>query len=293
MALKRAHDQIDHVDEQPEALSFRVPDAKLFKAFIDAMLPLRIEYDINITFTPTSVRACFLDSGHTSILKFELSAERFLDYYCPREQILGINLGELTRNLGSVGKHDAIFMRHIYGSTKFTMRIVTSEERTSDGRLKQMRKTSTYNLNTYDYDEEAIDIPKVHYHACVDLASVQYVSIIKELLHVGDVATFEAWPEGIMLFSIVTGTTPDVTIRLERDPDYPDYACVAERYAKSLFSLTCLMNFAPACKLGTHMRLRFNHDTLEPDGVMAPLELRFEFPLGCMTCYLAPQIPDN
>jgi len=292
MALKREHDQIDRVDEQPEALSFRVLDAKLFKTFIDAMLPLRLEYDVNITFTPASIRGCFLDSYHTSILKFELPAERFVDYHCPREQLLGINLGELARNLGSVGKNAAIFMRHIYGSTKFTMRIVTSEERTGDGRRKQMRKTSTYNLNTYDYDEEALDIPEVRYPACVDLAAAQYDSIIKELAYVGEVVTFEAWPEGVTLFSIATGATPDVTIRLERDPDYPDYECVAEHYAKSRYSLKCLMTFAPACKLGTHVRLRFSHDTLDPTTI-ATLELRFEFPLGCMTYYLAAQIPDN
>lgn len=142
-----------------------------------------ILHDTNITFTKQGMRIINMDKTHIVLAHLFLKAENFEHYVCNKEKIvIGVNMFHLFKLINTIDNED-------------TLTIYIEDSDYSDGIVKNLglrfengdiRQCKTQKLRLIEPDVEELEPPEVEYESVINLPSVDFQKIVRDLSCISD-----------------------------------------------------------------------------------------------------------
>ncbi|KAF3394540.1 Proliferating cell nuclear antigen [Penicillium rolfsii] len=256
-------------------LEARLEQAALLKRVVDAIKDL--VQDCNFDCNDSGIALQAMDNSHVALVSMLLRAEGFSPYRCDRNIALGINLVSLTKVLRAAQNEDILTLK----AEDFPNAVNLIFESAETDRL------SEYDIKLMDIDQEHLAIPETEYAATVEMPSMEFQRICKDLNALSESVVIEASKEGVKFSCSGDIGNGSVTIRQHTNVEKPDQNVtidLSEPVALT-FSLKYLVNFCKASNLSGTVRLNLSQE----------VPLLVEYPLGSghLRFYLAPKIGDE
>jgi len=147
-----------------------------FRTLMTALKDILVE--TNITFTKQGMRIINMDKTHTILAHLFLKAENFEHYDCKKEKIvIGVNMFHLFKLINTIDNED-------------TLTIYIEDSDYSDGVVRHLglrfengdiRQCKIQKLRLIEPDLEDLEPPEVEYESIINLPSVDFQKIIRDL----------------------------------------------------------------------------------------------------------------
>jgi proliferating cell nuclear antigen len=252
----------------------RFAQAVTLRKILDAIKDLVTQTNLEVSDGGIAIQA--MDTTHISLVALQLRDDGFETFRCDNNVTLGLNVNILTKILKCAANDDSVTLRaHDEGDHLHVIFKSPTSSRVSEFELKLM-----------DIDEDPIRIPPTEYSATVEMPSVAFQRICRDLLQFGDSVSIAADKDGVR-FS-VKGQMANATTLLGPDEVLDGEEGEAVRVSikqpvELAFALKYLINFAKASPLSPTVKLQ-----LAPQ---IPLSLTYAIEsLGYVTYFLAPKI---
>jgi proliferating cell nuclear antigen len=112
-----------------------------------------------------------MDNSHVALVSMMLKAEGFSPFRCDRNIALGINLSSLTKVLRTAQNEDVLTLKAEDAPDVVNLVFESSEK----------DRLSEYDIKLMDIDQDHLGIPDTEYDATVDLPSVEFQRICRDL----------------------------------------------------------------------------------------------------------------
>lgn len=152
-----------------------------FRTLMTALKDILLE--TNITFTSEGMKIINMDKSHTILLHLSLQAQNFERYECKRDKIIiGVNMFHLFKLINTIDNDD-------------TLTIYIEEEDYTDGIVQflglkfengDIKQQKIQKLRLIEPDNEELDIPDVKFSSVLNLPSVDFQKIIRDLSCISD-----------------------------------------------------------------------------------------------------------
>eukprot|EP00744_Colponema_vietnamica_P002833 GILI01004414.1.p1 GENE.GILI01004414.1~~GILI01004414.1.p1 ORF type:complete len:324 (-),score=119.31 GILI01004414.1:222-1145(-) len=162
-----------------------VSQASIWKKVIDTMKDLVNE--ANFDCSPAGVTIQAMDSSHVALVHLLLHFDGFRKYQCERSNLMGINMGALSKVLKIVDNNDQLTLRHEDDSDI----LVISTMNTDTSKLCE------YQLKLMDIESESLGIPEMEYRNKVSLPSGEFAKICRDMGVFGDTVTVSVDKQGV------------------------------------------------------------------------------------------------
>lgn len=257
-------------------LEARLEQASLLKRVADAIKDL--VQDCNFDCNDSGIALQAMDNSHVALVSMLIRAEGFSPYRCDRNIALGINLVSLTKVLKSAQNEDILTLKAEDSPDSVSL---TFESAETD-------RLSEYDIKLMDIDQEHLAIPETEYSAVVEMPSVEFQRICRDLKELSESVVIEATKEGIKFSCEGDIGNGSVTLRQHSNVDKPEQNIsidLSEPVALT-FSLKYLVNFCKATNLSGQVKLCLSQE----------VPLLVEYGLGSfghLRYYLAPKIGEE
>jgi len=240
-------------------LQVRTPDASLLRKVLAVVADLVDDANILITDDGVSMQA--MDSSHVCLIRLRIGPGYFDLIDVGHPATIGVKLSSFIRMLTCVE-----------GPTTFTLG--------DDDAFRVACDSAFFALRTLDIDQEHMAVPDISSDVIIDIESIIFQRLVKDLGAFGDVATIRVDPGSAMIST--TGDIGDATCVLPKDRT----AHIATSMTSS-YAIRYLASFAKAASVATTVTIGMTPDM--------PLILTYAFPHdhGALSFYLAPKIDDD
>lgn len=154
-------------------LRFRTIQATVIRTLFEGLKdPLP---DTNIEFTEHGMKIMSMDESHTVLIRVDLKAEGFDEYFCENKQVLGISIPNLCKMLKSFSQSD-IMTWWVLRSDPNILNIGLENSE------KSKRTVDTFNL--LEIDETEIIVPDQDYPFILSLPSSEFQATCREMKNV-------------------------------------------------------------------------------------------------------------
>ncbi|OKP12502.1 Proliferating cell nuclear antigen [Penicillium subrubescens] len=268
-------ERLARVREARAMLEARLEQASLLKRVVDAIKDL--VQDCNFDCNDSGIALQAMDNSHVALVSMLLRAEGFSPYRCDRNIALGINLVSLTKVLRAAQNEDILTLKAEDSPDAVNLMFESAET----------DRLSEYDIKLMDIDQEHLAIPETEYAATVEMPSMEFQRICKDLNALSESVVIEASKEGVKFSCSGDIGNGSVTIRQHTNVEKPEQNVtidLSEPVALT-FSLKYLVNFCKASNLSGSVRLNLSQE----------VPLLVEYPLGSghLRFYLAPKIGDE
>ena len=245
-----------------------------------------IVFEGTFKFGPDGIRLVTLDSSKKSLVSLDLRAESFDTYKCDNEIVCGINLSSFTKLLKSVNKNIVTFFIE-KSNPYFLGLVIESQERS---------RLSVFRVPILDIEFEDINIPHIEFDAEIQIASIEFQKLCRELAVVGDIVNLKS--DGLNLSMAAKGgalgteqitefcvnseseNEEDEEDETDDDDEYEDEdedgeACRKKRRIEIIdndFEIKYLLLFAKSASLSPYMKICISNGK--------PLVLKYQS--GCL-----------
>jgi len=181
-----------------------------FRTLMTALKDILLE--TNITFTPDGIKIINMDKSHTILAHLSLEAKNFELYECKRDKIIiGVNMFHLFKLINTIDNDD-------------TLTIYIEEADYADGIVQflglkfengEIKQHKIQKLRLIEPDNEELDVPDVKFSSVINLPSVDFQKIIRDLSCISDKIEIKsvATAEGAELIFKCTGGFAHAEIR--------------------------------------------------------------------------------
>lgn len=152
-----------------------------FRTLMTALKDILLE--TNITFEPDGIRIINMDKSHTILAHLYLAAQNFEFYECKKEKIIiGVNMFHLFKLINSIDNDD-------------TLTIYIEEADYNDGVVQflglkfengEIKQHKIQKLRLIEPDNEELDIPNVKFSSILNMPSVDFQKIVRDLSCISD-----------------------------------------------------------------------------------------------------------
>ena len=238
-------------------LRLRTPDASVLRKALAVVADL---VDVaNIAIADDGVTLQAMDSSHVCLVSLRILPEYFDLIDVGHPATIGIKLSSFIRMLTCVE-----------GPTTFTI--------DDDDAFRVACDSAFFALRTLDIEQETMAVPDISSDVVIDIDSIVFQRLVKDLGAFGDVATIRTAPGSAMIST--TGDIGDATCVLPGERTAHIATSMTSSYAiRYLASFAKAASVAPTVNIG-----------MMPD---MPLVLTYAFPHGSLSFYLAPKIDDD
>ncbi|KAJ5679173.1 Proliferating cell nuclear antigen PCNA [Penicillium macrosclerotiorum] len=258
-----------------KVLEARLEQASLLKRVVDAIKDL--VQDCNFDCNDSGIALQAMDNSHVALVSMLLRAEGFSPYRCDRNIALGINLNSLTKVLRAAQNEDILTLKAEDSPDAVNLMFESAET----------DRLSEYDIKLMDIDQEHLAIPETEYAATVEMPSMEFQRICRDLNALSESVVIEASKEGVKFSCSGDIGNGSVTIRQHTNVDKPDQNVsidLSEPVALT-FSLKYLVNFCKASNLSSSVKLHLSQEV--------PLLVEYGLGSGHLRFYLAPKIGDE
>jgi proliferating cell nuclear antigen len=213
--------------------------------------------DATITFTAEGMKIINFDKNHTTVVNVQLYADKFEEYVClPEKIIICANASHLFKVISTMSNDDVL---SIYIEKKDYHDGIVSELglQYDNGDIKQCYSQK---LRLLEPDPEELVVPDVEYSTVINLPTVYFQKIIRDLYGISD--RIEIISVGNDLIFSCEGPFAKTKIyRSEADGQMtfmhkPEESVVVQ----GEFSLKSLSNFIKCSPLCTHLEIYLGND---------------------------------
>lgn len=159
---------------------------ELFKKIVSSLTELVQEG--NFIVDPVHISFQGMDSSHVSLCAMSLKSEGFSDYQCDQDFALGLHFESLTKVLKCMSSKDSLTIRHDLETDKVLLIFEDPKE----------SRISNFELKLMDIDSEQLGIPNTEYAASIQMPSVEFQRICRDLVAIGDILEISVTKEGVM-----------------------------------------------------------------------------------------------
>jgi proliferating cell nuclear antigen len=153
----------------------RTVKASPVRNLVDAIKDILTE--VNMEVDSKGIKILALDGTHTILVHMRLYADRFDEFHCSSNCILGVDFVNLNKMVKQIKNEDSLVLFLEKSNTsRLGIQIMNGE--------KQM-KTTKY-LNLMELDIKPVPIPPVHFPSVITMPSLDFQNIIKDLIQLGD-----------------------------------------------------------------------------------------------------------
>tara|TARA_B110001450_G_scaffold256463_1_gene287074 strand:+ start:5101 stop:5919 length:819 start_codon:yes stop_codon:yes gene_type:complete len=152
-----------------------------FRTLMTALKDILIE--TNITFTKEGIKIINMDKSHTILAHLSLGSTNFECYECKRDKIIiGVNMFHLFKLINTIDNDD-------------TLTIYIEEDDYTDGIVQflglkfengDIKQQKIQKLRLIEPDNEELDVPDVKFSSVLNLPSVDFQKIIRDLSCISD-----------------------------------------------------------------------------------------------------------
>ena len=222
------------------------------------MLALKdILLETNITFTNEGIKIINMDKSHTVLVHTFLEAENFEHYECTKAKILiGVNMLHLFRLINSIDNNDTLTI-YIEKDDYYDGVVSYLGLKFENGDIKQCK---IQKLRLIEPDEEELEIPKVTFTSVLNMPSIDFQKIVRDLGFLSDKVEIKSL-DNELIFKC-NGSFANVEIRrseLNGSLDYklkPD----SKKIVQGVFSLKNLSYFIKCTPLCNQIELYLEND---------------------------------
>ena len=152
-----------------------------FRTLMTALKDILLE--TNITFTKEGIKIINMDKSHTILAHLSLEAQNFELYECKMDKIIiGVNMFHLFKLINTIDNDD-------------TLTIYIEEADYTDGIVQylglkfengEIKQHKIQKLRLIEPDNEELDVPDVKFSSVINLPSVDFQKIIRDLSCISD-----------------------------------------------------------------------------------------------------------
>lgn len=254
----------------------RLTQGKVFKQLIEALKDLVQEANIDCTDDEMSIQA--MDSSHVALVAVCLRSGGFDHFRCDRPISLGFNATNMGKILKCAGNDDIITLKAEDDGDSLALVFESpGQDRIADFELKLM-----------DIDSEQLGIPDTEYKCTIQMPSVEFQRIIRDMQVLGDTLAISCTKEGVKFHVEGDLGTGNVLIRQNNTAEKVEDRVLIEMEepVELTFALRYLNFFTKATSLGPTVIL-----SMSPD-----VPVVVEYPIGetgHIKYYLAPKIDED
>tara|TARA_Y100000389_G_C17454632_1_gene517238 strand:- start:264 stop:1019 length:756 start_codon:yes stop_codon:yes gene_type:complete len=139
--------------------------------------------ETNITFTPSGIKIINMDKSHTILAHLSLKADRFETFECKMDKIIiGVNMLHLFKLINTIDNDDTltIYIEEVDYSDGVVQYLGLKFE---NGDIKQQK---IQKLRLIEPDTEELSVPEVAFSSVLNLPSVDFQKIIRDLSCISD-----------------------------------------------------------------------------------------------------------
>jgi proliferating cell nuclear antigen len=255
-----------------------------FRTLMTALKDILLE--TNITFTKDGIKIINMDKSHTILAHLSLQAQNFERYECRRDKIIiGVNMFHLFKLINTIDNDDTLTI--YIEEADYTDGIVQFLGlKFENGDIKQQK---IQKLRLIEPDNEELDVPDVKFSSVLNLPSVDFQKIIRDLSCISDKIEIKsvATTEGAELIFKCTGGFAHAEIRRAESDGSMEYVIKQDnsKIIQGEFSLKNLSYFIKCTNLCNQIEMYLENDL--------PLVVKYNVAsLGEIKLCLAP-LPSN
>lgn len=230
-----------------------------FRTLMTALKDILLE--TNITFTPEGIKIINMDKSHTVLAHLSLDAEKFEHYECNESKIvIGVNMFHLFKLINTIDNDDTLTM--YIESCDYTDGIVQYLGlKFENGDIKQQK---IQKLRLIEPDAEELDVPTVTFSSVLNLPSVDFQKIIRDLSCISEKIQIQsvATNDGAELIFKCTGGFAQAEVRRAESNGSMEYIIKQEqsKIIQGEFSLKNLGYFIKCTNLCTQIEIYLEND---------------------------------
>ena len=152
-----------------------------FRTLMTALKDILLE--TNISFQPDGIRIINMDKSHTILAHLHLPSQNFEFYECTKDKIIiGVNMFHLFKLINSIDNNDTLTI-YIESSDYVDGIVSHLALKFENGEIKQCK---TQKLRLIEPEPEELDYPDVKFSSIINLPSVDFQKIIRDLSCISD-----------------------------------------------------------------------------------------------------------
>ena len=169
------------ISTEGNILTIKTVQIAPFRTLMTALKDILLE--TNITFRPDGIRIINMDKSHTILVHLLLAAPNFEYYECKKEKIIiGVNMFHLFKLINTIDNDDTLTM--YIENCDYADGIVSHLAlKFENGEIKQCK---TQKLRLIEPDPEDLEYPDVKFSSIINLPSVDFQKIIRDLSCISD-----------------------------------------------------------------------------------------------------------
>ena len=168
-------------DTANNVLTLKTVQISPFRTLMTALKDILLE--TNITFQQDGIRIINMDKSHTVLAHMHLAAPNFEFYECKKEKIIiGVNMFHLFKLINSIDNDDTLTM-YIENDDYADGVVSHLTLKFENGDIKQCK---TQKLRLIEPDSEELQYPDVSFSSIINLPSVDFQKIIRDLGCISD-----------------------------------------------------------------------------------------------------------
>lgn len=162
-------------------LSVQTVQISPFRTLMTALKDVLIE--TNITFSKEGIKIINMDKSHTILVHLSLPSENFEKYECNRDKIIiGVNMFHLFKLINTIDNDETLTI--YIDETDYADGIVQYLGlKFENGDIKQQK---IQKLRLIEPDNEELDVPNVKFSSIINMPSVDFQKIIRDLSCISD-----------------------------------------------------------------------------------------------------------
>jgi proliferating cell nuclear antigen len=169
------------ISTEGNILTIKTVQIAPFRTLMTALKDILLE--TNITFRPDGIRIINMDKSHTILVHLLLAAPNFEYYECKKEKIIiGVNMFHLFKLINTIDNDDTLTM-YIENSDYVDGIVSHLALKFENGEIKQCK---TQKLKLIEPDPEELEYPDVKFSSIINLPSVDFQKIIRDLSCISD-----------------------------------------------------------------------------------------------------------
>lgn len=230
-----------------------------FRTLMTALKDILLE--TNIAFTAEGIKIINMDKSHTILAHLTLNSQNFERYECKRDKIIiGVNMFHLFKLINTIDNDDTLT---IYIEKKdYTEGIVQYLGlRFDNGDIKQQK---IQKLRLIEPDTEELAVPNVKFSSILNLPSVDFQKIIRDLSCISDKIEIKsiATSEGAELIFRCTGGFAHAEIRRAESDGSMEFLVKQDnsKIIQGEFSLKNLSYFIKCTNLCNQIEIYLEND---------------------------------
>jgi proliferating cell nuclear antigen len=168
-------------NQSKNILTIQTVQISPFRTLMTALKDILLE--TNITFTPSGIKIINMDKSHTILAHLSLKADRFETYECKMDKIIiGVNMLHLFKLINTIDNDDTltIYIEEVDYSDGVVQYLGLKFE---NGDIKQQK---IQKLRLIEPDSEELSVPEVAFSSVLNLPSVDFQKIIRDLSCISD-----------------------------------------------------------------------------------------------------------